>query len=86
MRDKNHINSNVDGKTSDTDGLATSDRLVRQEDAALILGVTPRCMENWRHRGEGPKFVRISGRCIRYRKSDLYEWIEGRVKSSTSEA
>ncbi len=62
------------------------DSLVRQEDAAIMLGVTPRCMENWRHRGEGPNFVRISGRCIRYRKSDLALWIEARVKSSTSEA
>ena len=60
--------------------------LIRQDVAAVILDVTPRCMENWRHRGEGPKFVRISGRCIRYRRSDLYEWIEGHVKSSTSEA
>ncbi len=27
------------------------DPLVRQEEAAVVLGVTPRCLENWRYRG-----------------------------------
>ena len=61
------------------------DQLVRQEEAAALLRVSPRCMENWRHRGEGPKFVRVSGRCIRYRKSDLTLFIEERLRTSTSD-
>ena len=61
------------------------DQLVRQEEAAARLSVSPRCMENWRHRGEGPKFVRISARCIRYRKSDLTLFIEERLRTSTSD-
>lgn len=61
------------------------DSLVRQEEAALILGVTPRCLENWRHRGGGPNFVRISARCIRYRRLDLNKWVEERVRTSTSD-
>ena len=65
---------------------ADSDVLIRQEEAATILGVTPRTLEAWRYRGEGPPWVRISGRCVRYRKSDLLAFIEERVKSSASEA
>ncbi len=61
------------------------DSLVRQEEAAIILGVTPRCLENWRHRGGGPSYVRISARCIRYRRSDLKSWVEERVRTSTSD-
>lgn len=61
------------------------DSLVRQEKAAIILEVTPRCLENWRHRGGGPNFIRISARCIRYRRSDLDKWIEERVRTSTSD-
>ncbi len=61
------------------------DSLVRQEKAAIILEVTPRCLENWRHRGGGPSYVRISARCIRYRRSDLNKWIEERVRTSTSD-
>ena len=59
--------------------------LIRQEEAALILEVTPRCLENWRHRGGGPSYVRISARCIRYRRSDINKWIEERVRTSTSD-
>ena len=71
-----------------TRGLESGDdpaSLVRQEEVALILGVTPRCLENWRHRGRGPKFIRVSARCIRYRISDLTQWIEERVRTSTSD-
>jgi predicted DNA-binding transcriptional regulator AlpA len=61
------------------------DSLIRQEAAALILGVSPRCLENWRHRGGGPRWVQISSRCIRYRRSDLIQFIDERVKTNTSE-
>ena len=61
------------------------DQLMRQEQAALMLEVTPRCLENWRHRGGGPNYVRISARCIRYRRSDLHEWVEARLRTSTSD-
>ncbi len=71
-----------------TSGLESGDdpeQLLRQEQAALMLGLTPRCLENWRHRGGGPSYVRVSARCIRYRRSDLHEWIEARLRTSTSD-
>jgi len=61
------------------------DSLIRQEEAALILGVSPRCLENFRYRGRGPSYVRISARCIRYRRSDLRDFIDERVRTSTSD-
>lgn len=39
--------------------------------AAHLLGVTPRTLQAWRLRGGGPPFVRISLRCVRYRRRDL---------------
>ncbi len=71
-----------------TSGLESGDdpeQLLRQEQAALMLGLTPRCLENWRHRGGGPSYVRVSARCIRYRRSDLDEWVEARLRTSTSD-
>ncbi|MCZ6622909.1 MAG: helix-turn-helix domain-containing protein [Deltaproteobacteria bacterium] len=59
--------------------------LLTEREAADFLGVTSRCLQAWRYRGGGPKFVRISSRCIRYRKSDLVEWVEERLRSSTSD-
>ena len=60
--------------------------LMRQEDAAQMLGVSPRALEAWRYRGGGPRYIRISGRCIRYRRSDIMTWIAERERHSTSEA
>ena len=61
------------------------DSLVRQEVAATILTVTPRCLENWRYRGGGPSFVKISARCIRYRRSALKKFVDERERTSTSD-
>jgi len=61
------------------------DNLYTEPQAAHFLNFTPRCLQAWRQRGEGPKFVRVSSRAIRYRKIDLDNWIKERLKSSTSE-
>jgi predicted DNA-binding transcriptional regulator AlpA len=53
---------------------------------AKYIGVTPRCLENWAVTGEGPAFVRLSARCVRYRKKDIDAWADSRLVSSTSEA
>ena len=85
MRKNLHGPTSSNSDVADAHGVTDTDRLLRQEEAAAILNLTPRCLENWRHRGEGPKFIRISGRCIRYRQSDLEAWIEERVRTSTSD-
>ena len=61
------------------------DALLSEGQAATLLGVTPRALQAWRQRGGGPLFVRISSRCIRYRKRDLVAFAEARLRSSTSE-
>lgn len=55
-------------------------------EAAEALGLSPRALESWRLRGCGPRFVRISGRAIRYRSRELARWIASREVGSTSEA
>jgi len=53
--------------------------LLTQSEAAQVLGVRPATLNFWRARGEGPPFVRISKRCVRYRCADLQAWIDARV-------
>lgn len=60
-------------------------QLINEREAAAYLGYTIRALQNWRLRGGGPKFVRVSKRSIRYRRCDLIIWIEERLQSSTSE-
>ncbi len=61
-----------------------TETLLNQGQAAAILGLRPKTLEIWRHRGGGPRFVKI-GRLARYRPSDLDDYINGRVRTSTSD-
>jgi len=67
-------------RTSDPDALLT------ESQAASLLGFTPRALQMWRYRGGGPKFVKISSRAVRYRRRDLLDWIESRIRFSTSDS
>jgi len=66
-------------------GTTTGGELLRERDAAELLGVTPRFLQERRVDGRGPRFIRVSARAIRYRREDLDAWIRGRVHSSTAE-
>jgi hypothetical protein len=47
--------------------------LLDQDEAARLLHVRPRTLETWRQHRRGPRFVRYSQRCVRYRPRDLQE-------------
>ena len=59
--------------------------LLTEADAAEPLKFTRRFLQARRVRGDGPPFVRISARAIRYRRADILAWIEARVRTSTSD-
>jgi len=62
------------------------DRLIDERQAAKFLGYSPRALQNWRVRGGGPKFVKVSKRSIRYRRRDLIEWANTKTQKSTSQS
>ena len=62
------------------------DRLITENEAAGFLGYTVRALQNWRVRGGGPHFVKVSSRSIRYRRRDLMDWAERHLRSSTSDS
>ncbi len=64
---------------------ADDDALLDETQAAAFIGVTRRAMQTWRGNGKGPKYVRISARCIRYTIPYLKEWSEKRLRTSTSQ-
>ena len=67
---------------TDSDDL---DRLLDERRAAELLCYSPRALQNWRLRGGGPKFVKVSARSVRYRVRDLLDWIDARTVHSTSQ-
>jgi predicted DNA-binding transcriptional regulator AlpA len=58
--------------------------LLTAGEVALRLGVTPRTLEGWRGTGEGPRFVRLGPKTIRYRAADVDAFVRGRVRASTA--
>ena len=52
--------------------------LLPEEEAAKALRVKPQTMATWRHRGQGPSYVRV-GKLIFYKPSHLREYIDARV-------
>lgn len=58
--------------------------LLDEREAAESIGLTPRFLQARRVRGDGPPFVRISSRCIRYRPEDIRRWAEEHLAQSTS--
>lgn len=59
------------------------DHLLNQNQAAKLLGLSPRTLERFRTTGNGPRFARL-GRRIFYREHDLNEWVERNLRTSTS--
>jgi len=52
--------------------------------AAKIIGWAPSTLAKSRLSGEGPSFVKL-GASVRYRLGDLEDWVEERVRQSTSQ-
>jgi len=63
---------------------STTERLLFESEAARMLAVSPRTLRNWRTLGNGPAYIKISGRCIRYRHADLIEFVDARSRRHTS--
>ena len=62
---------------ADSDVLKTPDELAEQ------LKVKPRTLLDWRSTGRGPKFIRV-GRAVRYRESDIDDWLRSQESSDGS--
>ena len=67
------------------DAVHEPERLLTPIQAADFLSLTPRWLELKRYQGDGPPFVRVSARCIRYRLSDIEDWVACRIRTSTSD-
>ena len=58
--------------------------MLNERAAAVRLGIAVRTLQAWRVRGEGPQFAKL-GRAVRYRPADLDAFIEGGLRTSTSD-
>lgn len=73
-------------RTNHRDNPDYLDRLMNEHEAAEFLSYSVRALQNWRVRGGGPKYVKVSARSIRYRRRDLIAWVDARTFSNSTEA
>lgn len=59
--------------------------LLNTREAADLLGVSMSFLERDRWAGARIPYIKIGSRAVRYRRSDLDAYIQGRVRRSTSE-
>jgi excisionase family DNA binding protein len=62
-----------------------ADEVLREGQAANYLGVSRRWMQDRRIDGNGPPFIRLTARSIRYKRNDLDTWLENHRHQSTAE-
>jgi len=61
------------------------DPLLTTRNASAFLGLSRRWLAKLRLTGDGPPFIKL-GRQVRYRLGDLEAWLNGQVRSSTSDS
>lgn len=60
-----------------------SNPLLTPAEASAQLGLTPGSLAQLRYTGGGPCFIKLTAKAVRYRQSDLDEWISTKARSST---
>lgn len=64
----------------------TREPLITTAQAAELLALSPRSLEGYRRKGGGPTFVTLSRNVVRYRRSDLDNWVSSRAAPHTAKA
>lgn len=49
-------------------------KLMKISEVAEFMGVTEAVIYEWRRMGEGPPFMHITARTVRYDRDDVIEW------------
>lgn len=60
-------------------------QILTTEQAAEYMQVSAATLTTWRCRGGGPPFLNVGSRTVRYRRTDLDEWMSATLRHSTSE-
>jgi predicted DNA-binding transcriptional regulator AlpA len=64
--------------------MSLNDSLLTSREAAEMLNISLYWMERQRWLGTGPRYLKV-GRSVRYRFSDIEDYLAGRERQSTSQ-
>ncbi len=60
------------------------EKLLKPEEAAVVLGLSTKTLARWRWAGRGPRYRKLGG-AVRYSETDLQEFLESAKRRSTSD-
>ena len=55
-----------------------ANRLLTPAEAAEYVGLTEETLLRWRMRGQGPAFLKLGRKVVRYSRADIDAWAEAR--------
>lgn len=58
-------------------------KLATDPEFCEFAGLTPSQSAQLRYQGKGPRFIKVTGRQIRYRWSDIESWLDANTREST---
>jgi excisionase family DNA binding protein len=61
-------------------------QLLTTDDLAELLNLSRHAVYQMRHRNEGPRFIRLDTRSVRYRPEDVDAWLEERAAATAQQA
>jgi excisionase family DNA binding protein len=59
-------------------------RALTEREVAALLGLSVATLRAWRHRGRGPRFLRL-GRAVRYLPADLEDFVRASAVDASPE-
>jgi hypothetical protein len=61
------------------------DEAVDTAEASRIIGFPACTLHTWRSRGDGPPFLKLGTRSVRYQRRALFDWLAGRQRRNTAD-
>ena len=62
---------------------APASKLLTPAEVAELIGCTAGNLARWRKRRQGPPYVVLTSRLVRYREADVQAWLASRVVDPT---
>lgn len=59
--------------------------LMTPQETAVMLRISPNTLAKMRCRGDGPPYIKPTGRTVLYDKEDIHRWLDDRRRLSTSQ-
>ena len=69
----------------DYHAIPPAEHLLTEKAAAVLLSISVSSLQKYRVLGGGPAYLRIGTKRVRYRRSDLIEWLQGCTHANTTE-